>query len=308
MKKNKFLLIIFAILLITFSGCTKDISEQYGWIVPDIKSESADKYYSQLHVYYERAENKILFKEKNKHVEYICDKEGIKLNITSLNDEITSYIIAKGNSEKYISEEEFNDGYWFYFYIKDDNDVIKQFVRIGLKGEQEIIIDDIDKSGIDNYLGHLNPLRTKIIDHNIFISFYNIDDKQYIKRIYLPDMKVETIESSLGTKLIEQINSEHIYFEGRNPEFYEKYQQLKKDKDTADRLFDKYIGTSTVYENAKEEYLNGNEYSIAYYVIYQEYNLYPYAIYDYDFRNDSLNIQPIEETVFYPQFPQGSYR
>ncbi len=300
MKKIFILSIILTLLI---CGCSeKENYDEYAWVVPEIKNETSDEYYSKLHVYYQRAENQLMFKEKVENYYFVCDYTGITLKYTPEGKEEKSCLIAEGNYADYTSALLYDDGFWFYFY-KTENGENKQLVRVNLNGEKQIIIDDISDSGIITSGGYITGM--KILDHNVMLAVYDSNGKTVIKRVYLPDMKTEVIETPLiyGAELIEQINSEHIYYEGLNPEYLRKYEELKENKELAGSLYDKHINAE-LYANSKDDYLKSYTGSICAYILYQEYNLNMYATFDYDFQTGNTTIYPIETVVSYPEFPQ----
>ncbi len=315
--KKIFIVLLSVLTVVTLVGCQKDSRESidysaYGWEVPVITDETFEQYYSREHVYYQRSENQLLFKEKNNGYAFVCDEKGIVLQVTSEQGKVTDYKIAEGNFTGYKDAVLYHDGYWFYFYTTDDSGNIEGFVRVNLKGEQQVIFEDIAQSGIMNSNGYIQNDCLKILDHNVMLAVCEATTGIVIKRYYLPDMTIEEYASPLikGTveyHLSEQINAEHIYYKGIDPNYYAKYSGLKADKQLADSLIDKY-NLNSAYNNVKEKYLDYCLDDICRYVIWQEYGLYAYSTFDLNTGNKETSIKQIESIVDYPIYSQGYQR
>lgn len=278
--------------------------DAYGWEVPRIKDESYGEYYSKLHVYYQRSNNQLLFKEKNKSNNVFCNKNGITMEVTTCDDIKTTYKIADGDYKNYQHISYFSDGYWFYFYALDEGEEVKQFVRINLKGEKQVIIDDMGSSDLTDAEGKLFP--AEIIDHNVMLIACTDEKTVVIKRIYIPDMTIETIETPISSfkGFSEQINSNHIYYLGINPKYHEKYMELKSNKEFSDTLLEKYKMIN-LHPEVKEKYLDTETNEFMRYIIYKEYGISMYCSYGYDFATKETKETVLEENLAYPTISQG---
>ena len=278
--------------------------DAYGWEVPIIKNESYEEYYSKLHVYYQRSNNQLLFKEKNKSNDVLCNKDGITMEVTTYDDVKNTYKIADGDYRNYQYISYFSDGYWFYFYVLDEGEKVQQFVRVNLKCEKQTIIEDMGRSDLTDVEGNLFP--AEIIDHNVMLIACTNVKGVVIKRIYLPDMTIESIETpiSIFKGFLEQINSNHIYYLGINPEYHKKYMELKSDKDFSDTLLEKYK-LINIHPKVKEKYLDTETNEFIRYIIYKEYGVSMYCSYSYDFVTKETKETVLEENISFPTISQG---
>ena len=307
---KKIILMMLSILMVlSFTGCQNNASEgdgvdrdAYGWEVPTINDETYDEYYSKDHVYYQRSENQLLFKDKIDGYSLECSGNGIVLQVTNGD----SYQIATGDYKNYKDASLFHDGYWFYFYTTEADD-IKGLVRVNLKNEEQVIFEDISESGLMNFNGYIESKTVKVLDHNVMIAICEKEDSMVIKRIYLSDMTVEEFETPLikdtvEYEVLEQVNTKHIYCKGVDPDYYAKYLELKDNKELADSLLDKYD-----FENA-DDYLDYHLNDVCRYIIWQEYGLYAYSTFDLDVEGKETTIKQIESYIDYPVYVQGEQK
>ncbi len=314
--KKRILIVLSLLMLINLVGCqtkTETIDyDKYCWEVPTIVDETYEQYYSKEHIYYQRSVNQLLFKEKINGYSFDCSGNGIILHVINEEGKTTDYQIATGDYKNCLDASLFDDGYWFYFYTLDSDNNIKGLIRVNLKGEKEIIFEDIVDSGIMNFHGYIEGKSTKVLDHNVMIAICENDSGMSIKRIYLPDMTIEEYETPLlkdtvEYETLEQINTKHIYYKGIDPDYYAKYLELKEDKVLADSLIEKY-NLANAYEGVKDDYLNYHLNDVCRYILWQEYGLYAYSSYDLDMESKETTIKQIESYVDYPVYDKSGQK
>ena len=133
------------------------------------------------------------------------------------------------------------------------------------------------------------------------------DDKIVIKRIYLPDLTTETIdvETPRFVSLEQQENSNCIIYKGVDPVYYAKYLELKENREYADSLIDKHQ-LQNQYPNVKDYYLETLDNNVMRYILWYEYEIYPYSIFEYDFRTGETTITQLPNGIFFEEQPQNA--
>ncbi len=290
--------------------------------MPSWQSESYDKYYSTIHLYTDDNLNKI-----SDDIKMYADKIGLGVakydemgNVIELQyflfgdfsdyqwvknnlyDEYTSEWGARINSASICTKGNF-DGYWYYYFIKDSDEKIISLNRISVYNEKQEILSQEE-------IGDNDIATAFVVDHDVLYTYVENKDTKTIYRIYLPEMKKDTyivsfMQQPLFVLLVPE-DSDHLCYQTYGTEYYEKYSEIRNDKDKFYNLLvnndckldkDDFYNT---YENSLDE-PNYHQYvNMINYCFKNQYgeDLLQQYRYDYDYKNNKLEVTAVDDIYY----------
>ena len=289
-------------------------SGQYIYDLDKCDSLSYEEYYSSIHKYDENDLNKV-----SDDIKMYVDSIGLGAaryvgdDITDIqyflfgdysdycwvsnNTSNDKYILAYSDqsSTVSISSRANFDGYWYYYFEKDEDKNIIGLNRLSINNETEEILSE-------SLLENKNILTAFVLDHDVLFTYVEDKDHKIIYRIYLPDMTIDSYRVDIMQQpwfmLIIPEDSDHIVYQTFSEYYYEKYFEIRNDKD---KFYNLLVDNGCVvdkddfynsYENSINE-PNNNQYVLminnCLKKVYGDDILQQYR-YDYDLKNKQLEV------------------